>query len=100
MGLKINVNKTKILTEGGRRYGIEEIDEFCYVESMVDKTGDSHTDIRRRIEQAQKSVNILFKTNVRSVLLNSVERWAINKQSTTNLKTFINKCPRKSYRIF
>ena len=125
VGLKINRSKTKlmkintnndtpILLEGE---SLEEVDEFIYLGSTVDKVGGADADIKNRIRKARASFqqlkNVwntntistttktrLFNTIVKPVLLYGSETWKLTKTNTTKIQTFINTCLRKIFKIY
>ncbi|KAF2906156.1 hypothetical protein ILUMI_00014 [Ignelater luminosus] len=60
LGQEINEKKTKdAVTIKIENEEIEEVEEFYYLESMIDRNGEMRTDITRRITQAQKRFNML-----------------------------------------
>ena len=70
-GLKINVNKTKIMIVDRENEGrnnqpdrvgrFEVVDKFIYLGSMLQNSGSSELEIRRRIEIARSAMTQLFK---------------------------------------
>ena len=120
VGLKINKNKTKILRlnttcerpimlEGE---GLEEVESFRYLGSIVDTRGGTEADVKTRISKARAAFHILrnvwksrvigkttkirlFNTNVKSVLLYGAETWRMNKTTLKRIQTFVNQCLRK-----
>ena len=120
VGLKINKKKTKILRlnttcerpivlEGE---GLEEVESFRYLGSIVDTRGGTEADVKTRISKARAAFHILrnvwksrvigkttkirlFNTNVKSVLLYGAETWRMNKTTLKRIQTFVNQCLRK-----
>ena len=92
--------------------GLEEVESFRYLGSIVDTQGGTEADVKTRISKARAAVNILrnvwksrvigkttkirlFNTNVKSVLLYGAETWRINKITLKRIQTFVNQCLRK-----
>jgi hypothetical protein len=117
--LKINSQKCKIMringktTEGVEIEGepVEELDEFCYLGSMVTKDGRAETDVNIRINNAKGAFALLrplwrskeisrntklriFNTNVKYVLLYGCETWKITRTISHKLQSFVNTCLR------
>ena len=112
VGLKINKKKTKILIlnttcerpimlEGE---GLEEVESFRYLGSIVDTRGGTEADVKTRISKARAAFHILrnvwksrvigkttkirlFNTNVKSVLLYGAETWRMNKTTLKRIQT-------------
>ncbi|VDI07663.1 Hypothetical predicted protein [Mytilus galloprovincialis] len=67
LGLKINIKKTKIMKVKTRKGGtvsiegenIEEVDQFTYLGSIMDRTGGTDADIRTRISKARQAFAML-----------------------------------------
>lgn len=124
VGLKINVAKTKAmrihttctnkLTIGNQE--IEEVDKFCYLGSIISKTGGTMEDILQRINKARcafsKLNNVwrcpqisrltkirIFNTNVKSVLLYACETWKVTNAISSKIQTFVNRCLRRVCRV-
>ena len=104
VGLQINKKKTKmlrlnttcerpIMLEGE---GLEEVESFIYLGSIVDTRGGTEADAKTIISKARAAFHILrnvwkfriigkttkirlFNTNVKSVLLYGAETWRMNK---------------------
>ena len=120
IGLKIHKKKTKIprlnticerpiMVEGE---GIEELESFRYLCSIVDTRGGTEADVKTRISKARAAFHILknvwksrvigktsqirlFNTNVKSVLLYGAETWRMNKTTLKRIQTFVNQYLRK-----
>ena len=115
MGLKINDSKSKIMrinsksieTVEVRGKVLEEVDNFTYLGSIVDKEGGTGKDIKARIQKARgafamlkniwksKQISIktklrIFNSNVKSVLLYGSESWRSTKGDWNKLQTFVN----------
>ncbi|XP_062615396.1 uncharacterized protein LOC134277126 [Saccostrea cucullata] len=125
IGLKINVNKTKLMkinTKIGKEVTannnrIEEVDNFIYLGSKITANGDSTMDVENRISKVRaifaKLRNIwkssiirsktkirIFKTNVFGVLLYGSESWKVTKNISQKLDTFQTRCLRRILKIF
>ncbi|CAG2247047.1 unnamed protein product [Mytilus edulis] len=117
LGLKINIKKTKIMKVKTRKGGtvsiegedIEEVDQFTYLGSIMDRTGGTDADIRTRISKARQAFAMLkpvwkstaftentkiqiFITNVKSVLFYGAETWRLTAGVQHQIQFFINKC--------
>jgi hypothetical protein len=90
---------------------VEELDEFCYLGSMVTKDGGAETDVNIRISKAKGAFSLLrqlwrskeisrntklriFNTNVKSVPLYVCETWKITQTISHKLQSFVNTCLR------
>jgi len=125
VGLKIHPGKTKVMRINAIQQGevrldqsyIEEIEEFTYLGSVMNKTGGTDEDIAARRKKAQQAFAMLtpvwrrkdlrtatkitiFNTNVKAVLLCSSETWRVTTASTKQVQTFINKCLRRILRVY
>ena len=89
VGLKINTKKTKWMSTGCKRnwqIRIEKIDQFSYLDSMIDEQGGADADVKTRIGKARQAFTSLkpirrskrispktklrlFNSNVKTVLL-------------------------------
>ena len=75
--------------------GLEEVESFRYLRSIVDTRGGTETDVKTRISKARAAFHILrnvwqsrvigkttkirlFNTNLKSVLLYGAETWRMN----------------------
>src|SRR6218665_495580 len=109
-GMKINIKKTKVLkiskgketmlriNIGGKE--IEQVKEFCYLESVITTDAKCHRDIRRRIaigkEAFSKRRELLkvnrtlkiprIKTLIWSVVLYGAETWTMRKADIKDLR--------------
>ena len=124
IGLNINIAKTKVLkcntiNESPIKIDdnlIEEVEDFTYLGSVVDKTGGTERDIKARIVKARKAFVLLkniwrakdiktltkfriFNTNVKSVLLYGSETWKMTKALQNKIQTFVNNCLRRILNI-
>uniref|UniRef100_A0A034VWX2 LINE-1 reverse transcriptase-like protein n=1 Tax=Bactrocera dorsalis TaxID=27457 RepID=A0A034VWX2_BACDO len=124
-GLKINIAKTKFMrintteTPNIQIAGtcLEEVDEFCYLGSIISKNGGSTADIRNRISKGRAAFGMLdkvwrsthisirtklkiFDSSVKSVVLYGCETWNIAANVLQSLQSFLNRCLRKILRIF
>lgn len=120
VGLKINVEKTKLLRINAEttrilKIGseeIEEVDSFCYLGSKITGDGGADKDVQNRIRKARTAFEMLrnvwystqisknlklriFKSNVLSVLLYGCETWKITENITSSIQVFVNKCLRR-----
>ena len=76
--------------------GLEEVESFRYLDSIVDKRGGTEAHVKTRISKARAAFHILinvwksrvigkttkislFNTNIKSVLLYGAETWRMNK---------------------
>ncbi len=92
--------------------GLEQVESFRYIRSIVDAQGGTEADVNTRISKARavfhsfrnvwksriivKTTKIrLFNTHVKSVLLYGAETWRMNKTTLKRIQTFINKCLRR-----
>ena len=95
---------------------IEEVQEFCYLGSMVSSDGECELDVETRIRKARGRFALmrniwsdtrlsrntklrLFKSNVVSVLLYGCETWKVSSSISSKLQVFINGCLRLILRI-
>jgi sorting nexin-29 len=121
MGLRVNMEKTKFMPvsthNGPQAYpadeqDIEEVDEFVYLGSPVNKINNVTDEIHRRIINAHrcfyglhaqlKSKRIsrktkirLYKTLVRPVLVYGSESWPLSVADSEKLRVFERKVLRK-----
>lgn len=125
VGLKININKTKEMRLNARTaealelHGkvVEEVTLFQYLGSIVTAGGGAKEDVRSRIKKANvafiqlypiwRNRNLslrtkirIFNTNVKSVLLYASETWKMDRDSTSKLQVFVNRCLRRILRVF
>ena len=94
------------------REGLEEVESFRYLGSIVDTRGGTEADVKTRISKARAAFHILrnvgksrvigktmkirlFNTSVKSVLLYGAETWRMNKTTLKRIQTFVNQCLRK-----
>lgn len=124
-GLKVNIPKTKSLrinTNNTDPLKIQEhplldVDNFCYLGSILTTSGGSKEDIAYRIAKANQAFGALnkiwkssritlrtkirlFNSNVKSVLLYGCETWNISVDDSNTLQVFVNRCLRRLVRIF
>ena len=112
--LKVNTDNTSPIMLNGDP--LEEIDEFTYLGSLVNKTGGTDADVRARVGKARAAFlqlkNIwgsrvisiktkikIFNSNVKSVLLYGAETWRTTATITKKIQTFINSCLRRILQI-
>ena len=113
VGLKIHPLKSKILKVGkvsstSVRLGnteLEEVKEFTYLGSIIDKKGGTEADIKARIGEARlaftqlqkvwkaskislKAKIRLFNSNVKSVLMYGCETWKMTKGTPKKIQFF------------
>ena len=91
---------------------IEDVDQFCYLGSLVNKQGGASEDVKSRVKNANgafvqlyplwRSNNIsrktklrIFNSNVKSVLLYACETWKVTTGIISTLQTFVNRCLRR-----
>lgn len=104
-----NLNTAPVVIDGNN---IGEVEEFCYLGSVISKQGGAMRDVEQRIKKAKAAFAILlpvwnsnklskktklriFNTNVKSVLLYACETWLVTKLLTHKIQTFINRCLRR-----
>ena len=120
-GMRINTNKTKVLSIGAEEANIsiagrvlENVSEFCYLGSIVTKSGDCHLEVVERILKASRTFcswkrrvltnrgfskntkRRVFRSLVMPVLLYGCETWAITQVDIRRLKTFHMRCIRST----
>ena len=113
--LRVNANSTSPIVMNGNI--LEEVDNFRYLGSVLDKNGGTDEDIKARIGKARtafvmlgkiwKATNIsvktklkLFNSNVKPVLLYGSETWRTTKRSIGKVQAFVNNCLRRIMRIW
>ncbi len=118
IGLNINFKKTKLLRVqttdtnplyigiGNSTLKIDDVDEFCYLGSMVSKNGGTDHDVDARINKARQAFYRLhsiwrtsainkqtkirvFDTCVVPVLLYSAVTWRVARSTMHKLKVFV-----------
>jgi hypothetical protein len=125
VGLKINVEKTKMMRINpssqeqftiGTQDRIEEVEEFSYLGATVCKDGGGMKDLKNRLSKARgafirlkkiwRSSNIsrktklrLYKTLVVPVLVYGCETWKMNKGDSKMIDVFNNKCLRRIMKV-
>lgn len=126
VGLKVNVGKTKLmrvnlpsgqfpaLSIDGEQ--IKEVEEFCYLGSIIAKDGGADLCVANRILKARQAFAALnkfwrspqisrnlkmrfFRTNCMSVLLYGCETWKTTPSIISSLQVFVNNCLRRILRI-
>ncbi|XP_065565962.1 uncharacterized protein LOC136030845 [Artemia franciscana] len=123
LGLKINSDKTKSMATSDSPLGlkcgdntVEQVVDFRYLGSTVERTGSSEKEVQSRIGQASGAFNRLkpvwrskkyslklkmrlFNSNVISALLYSCECWKLNKHQEKRILAFENNCLRRILNI-
>ncbi|XP_065571546.1 uncharacterized protein LOC136034340 [Artemia franciscana] len=123
VGLSINVDKSKSLSTSGSPLtlqcsdkSVEQVQEFKYLGSWIENTGDVTFEIKRRIGQASGAFNRLtpiwrsnkyslrlklrlFNSNVLSILMHASECWKLNQQLEKRILGFENICLRRILKI-
>lgn len=124
IGLKIHRGKSKVLKVNTSSTtpiiledtALEEVENFTYLGSIVDKQGGTDADVRVRIGKAraafQQIKNVwsstvlsnktkirIFNTTVKPVLLYGAETWRTTVTTMKKIQTFINSCLRRILRI-
>jgi len=118
-GLRINMNKTKVMTQKGRTCNIEiggkkleQVDNFRYLGSMITEDADSSTDIREKLARGLNTGTVLktiwkshdikminkirlLKALVWPVATYGSESWTIRKREEDRINAFEMKCLRK-----
>ena len=113
-GMKINSKKTKVMKISRKKKTtvriiingerIEQVEEFCYLGSVVTTDAKCHSEIRRRIAMGKEafmkrkellrgglSRNLkkrMIKTLIWSVTLYGSETWTLRKEDTRRLEAF------------
>ena len=126
VGLMINKNKTNILRLNANYCerpilleleGLEEVELFRYLGSIVDTREGTEADEKTRISKARAAFHILinvwksrvtgnttiirlFNTNVKSVLLSGAETLRLHKTTLKRIRTFVNQCLWKILEIY
>lgn len=123
VGLEINTNKTKMMTQSCRPHAqptyidiegdrIEVVKEFIYLGSIFQKEGEDCQEIKRRIHLANKTYfsllpifkckdihratkTRLYKTMIRTVLCYGCESWTFNKKEELMVNAFERKILRR-----
>ena len=89
--------------------GLEEVELFRYLGSIVETRGGTEADVNTRISKARAAFHILrnvwksrvigkttkirlFNANVKSVLLYGAEPWRMNNTTLKRFQTFVNQC--------
>lgn len=97
---------TTELTHGDE--GIERVDKFCYIGSIIIVDGGVTEDVNKCINKAKRAFATLrpiwrseesraktyfqiFESNVKSVLIYGCETWKETKHLTHKLQVFINR---------
>ena len=105
-GLKINIDKTKVLRLNARRQDpikingtdVEDTDSFVYLGAIVNNLGGTEQDIRRRLEKARSAFHRIskvwktgefhlrtkmriFTLNIIAILLYGCETWRMTLES-------------------
>ncbi|XP_018799418.1 PREDICTED: uncharacterized protein LOC108975403 [Bactrocera latifrons] len=124
-GLNINITKTKLMSINTTETpnlqiagpGLEEVDEFCYLGSIISKNGGSAADIRNRISKGHAAFGVLdkvwksthisirtklkiFDSSDKSIVLYGCETWNVAANVLQSLQSFFSRCLRKIWRIF
>ena len=124
LGLNIHRGKSKVLKVNAAsttpilldREALEEVENFTYLGSIVDKQGGTDADVKIRIGKARAAFlqlkNVwassdlsfstkirLFNTIVKPVLLYGAETWRTTVTTIKKIQTFINNCLRRILRI-
>ena len=123
LGLKINSDKTKSMATSDSPLGlkcgdntVEQVVDFRYLGSTVERTGSSEKEVQSRIGQASGAFNRLkpvwrskkyslklkmrlFNSNVISALLYSCECWKLNQHQEKRILAFENNCLRRILNI-
>ena len=124
VGLNIHKGKTKILKTNTTNtnaimldgVALEEVEDFTYLGSVIDKQGGTDADVKARIRKAraaflqlrniwsskeltQKTKIRFFNSNVKSVLLYGAETWRTTTASVKKVQVFVNGCLRRILHI-
>ena len=112
--MKMNTPSTDQVTLNG--HGIEEVESFTYLGSIIDRQGGTDADVKTRIGKARTAFMLLkniwksdqlqtktklrfFNSNVKAVLLYGSETWSTTKTILKKIQTFINGCLRRILQI-
>ena len=120
----LNINKTKLMRFNTTNTAsividttpIEDVNEYCYLGSVMAKSGGTTEDIASRIFKVRAAYGQLrntwknsiisnntkirlFKTCVLSVLLYGSETWSYTDIELNSAQVFVNKCLRRIMRI-
>ena len=111
--LRINTANDGPIMLGGS--GLEEVEAFTYLGSIVNNHGGTDTDVKTywqgiaflqlktiwnaRPIATQTKIRI-FDSNIKSVLLYGSETWRTTKKTTRKVQTFINNCLRLILKIY
>jgi len=122
-GLKINMNKTKVMTQKGKTCNIEirgvrleQVDTFRYLGSLITEDAADVKDIREKLarglntittlKQLWKSHNIRMDTKMKlmralvwPVATYGCESWTIKKKEEERINAFEMKCLRQILRV-
>lgn len=123
-GLEINRSKTKVmivdranlLQLSGRLQGLEVVQDFIYLGSLISAEGGCERDIRRRIATAKGSLTRLYKiwkdrgvsnrtkiklirTLIFPIFLYAAETWTIKSRDRERIDAFEMWCWRRMLRI-
>ena len=123
VGLSINVDKSKSMSTSGSPLtlqcsdnSVEQVQEFKYLGSWIENTGDVTFEIKRRIGQASGAFNRptpiwrsnkyslrlklrLFNSNVLSIFMYASDCWKLNQQLEKRILGFENICLRRILKI-
>lgn len=125
VGLKINISKTKTMTFGEKTNtssieingeGLENVEEFVYLGSLLTWDNDCGKEVARRIAKAtgalaafggiwrSRKISIktkieIIKTCIFSILLYACETWTLRKHDTNKLLAFEMRCYRRILHI-
>ena len=124
LGLNIHRGKSKVLKVNAanttpirlENEALEEVENFTYLGSTVDKQGGTDADIQTRIGKARTAFHQLknvwgstdlttnikiriFNTIVKPVLLYGAETWRTTVTTMKRIQTFINTCLRRILQI-
>ena len=123
VGLKIDKKKTKILRLNTtcerpimlEAEGLEEVEWFKYLGSIVDTRGGTWADVKKTTSKARAAFHILrnvwkskvigkttkirlFNTHIKYVMLYGSETWRMKKTTLKRIQTFVNQCLRNIIR--
>jgi len=122
-GLKINIDKTKLLRLIAKRQDpingtdVEDTDSFVHLGATVNNLGGAEQDIRRKSGKARSAFYRLsklwragefhlrtkmgiFKSNIIAVLQYGYETWRMTKADANRLDTFLHTCLRRILKVY
>jgi len=108
VGLKLNIQKTKIMTSGpitlweidGKT--VETVSDFIFLGSKITADGDCSHEIKRRLLLGRKvmtNLDSIFKAMVSPVVMYGCESWTMKKAEQQRIDAFELWCWRRLLRV-